>query len=91
MAQTDSGFATCDISEVRAITGQESPGIGCAYNAFSGGDAGSESAAGFRGARSDCLRDRFGADKLKATKRRCSSSTEMPTPYGSSTSRKCSA
>jgi hypothetical protein len=59
MAQTDSGFATCDISEVRAITGQESPGIGCAYNAFSGGYAGSESAAGFRGARSDCLCDRL--------------------------------
>jgi hypothetical protein len=32
------------------------------------GYAGSGSAAGFRGARSVCLRDRFGADKLTATK-----------------------
>ena len=33
----------------------------------------------------------FGADKFKATKRRCSSSTAMPTAYGSTTFRKCSA
>jgi hypothetical protein len=36
MAQPGGGFAAGDISEVRAITGKESPGIGCAYDAFSG-------------------------------------------------------
>jgi hypothetical protein len=36
MAQTGGGFAAGDISEARAITGKESPGIGCAYDAFSG-------------------------------------------------------
>jgi len=35
-AQTGGGFATGDISEARAITGKRSPGIGCAYDAFSG-------------------------------------------------------
>jgi hypothetical protein len=36
MAHPGGGFATGDISEVRAITGKKSPGIGCAYDAFSG-------------------------------------------------------
>jgi hypothetical protein len=36
MARPGGGFAAGDISEVRAITGKESPGIGCAYDAFSG-------------------------------------------------------
>ena len=36
MAHTGGGFAAGDISEVRSITGKESPGIGCAYDAFSG-------------------------------------------------------
>ncbi len=36
MARTGGGFAAGNISEVRAITGKESPGIGCAYDAFSG-------------------------------------------------------
>jgi hypothetical protein len=36
MPRPGGGFATGDISEVRAITGKESPGIGCAYDAFSG-------------------------------------------------------
>ena len=36
MARTGGGFAAGDIGEVRAITGKESPGIGCAYDAFSG-------------------------------------------------------
>jgi hypothetical protein len=36
MARTGGGFAAGDISEVRAITGKDSPGIGCAYDAFSG-------------------------------------------------------
>jgi hypothetical protein len=35
MERTGGGFAAGDIREVRAITGQESPGIGCAYDAFS--------------------------------------------------------
>ncbi len=30
------GFAAGDIGEARAITGKESPGIGCSYDAFSG-------------------------------------------------------
>ncbi len=34
--RTGGGFAAGNISEVRAITGKESPGIGCAYDAFSG-------------------------------------------------------
>ena len=36
MARPGGGFAAGDISEVRAITGKESPGIGCAHDAFSG-------------------------------------------------------
>jgi hypothetical protein len=36
MARPGGGFAAGDISEVRAITGKQSPGIGCAYDAFSG-------------------------------------------------------
>ncbi len=36
MARPGGGFAAGDISEVRAITHKESPGIGCAYDAFSG-------------------------------------------------------
>jgi hypothetical protein len=36
MADPGGGFAAGDISEVRAITGKKSPGIGCAYDAFSG-------------------------------------------------------
>jgi len=36
MANPGGGFAAGDISEVRAITGNKSPGIGCAYDAFSG-------------------------------------------------------
>jgi hypothetical protein len=36
MARTGGGFAAGDISEVRAITGRKSPGIRCAYDAFSG-------------------------------------------------------
>ncbi len=36
MAQTGGGFASGDVSEARAITGKQSPGIGCAYDAFSG-------------------------------------------------------
>jgi hypothetical protein len=36
MASPGGGFATADIREVRAITGKKSPGIGCAYDAFSG-------------------------------------------------------
>ncbi len=36
MARPGGGFAAGDISEVHAITGKESPGIGCAYDAFSG-------------------------------------------------------
>jgi hypothetical protein len=36
MARPGGGFATGDVSEVRAITGKRSPGIGCAYDAFSG-------------------------------------------------------
>jgi hypothetical protein len=35
MARPGGGFAAGDIGEVRAITGKESPGIGCAYDAFS--------------------------------------------------------
>ncbi len=34
MARPGGGFAAGDISEVRAITGKESPGIGCSYDAF---------------------------------------------------------
>ena len=34
MARPGGGFAAGDIGEVRAITGRESPGIGCAYDAF---------------------------------------------------------
>jgi hypothetical protein len=34
-ARTGGGFAAGNIGEVRAITGQPSPGIGCAYDAFS--------------------------------------------------------
>ena len=36
MARPGGGFAAGDVSEVRAITGKKSPGIGCAYDAFSG-------------------------------------------------------
>jgi hypothetical protein len=36
MARTGGGFAAGEIREVRAVTGKESPGIGCAYDAFSG-------------------------------------------------------
>ena len=36
MDRTGGGFATGDISEAHAITGKESPGIGCSYDAFSG-------------------------------------------------------
>jgi len=36
MDRPGGGFATGDIGEVRAITGRKSPGIGCAYDAFSG-------------------------------------------------------
>jgi hypothetical protein len=36
MEDPGGGFAAGDISEVRAITGKKSPGIGCAYDAFSG-------------------------------------------------------
>jgi hypothetical protein len=36
MARPGGGFATGDISEARAITGKESPGIGCSYDAFFG-------------------------------------------------------
>jgi hypothetical protein len=36
MASPGGGFAAGDIGEVRAITGKKSPGIGCAYDAFSG-------------------------------------------------------
>ena len=36
MAQTGGGFAAGDVGEARAITGRKSPGIGCAYDAFSG-------------------------------------------------------
>jgi len=36
MANPGGGFAAGDIGEVRAITGKKSPGIGCAYDAFSG-------------------------------------------------------
>jgi hypothetical protein len=36
MARPGGGFAAGDIAEVRAITGKESPGIGCSYDAFSG-------------------------------------------------------
>lgn len=36
MERTGGGFAAGDISEVRAITGRRSPGIGVAYNAFPG-------------------------------------------------------
>jgi hypothetical protein len=35
-ARTGGGFAAGNISEVSAITGKNSPGIGCAYDAFSG-------------------------------------------------------
>jgi hypothetical protein len=36
MDRPGGGFATGDISEVHAITGRPSPGIGCSYDAFSG-------------------------------------------------------
>ena len=36
MARPGGGFAAGDISEARAITRKESPGIGCSYDAFSG-------------------------------------------------------
>jgi hypothetical protein len=36
MDRPGGGFATGDISEVHAITGRRSPGIGCAFDAFSG-------------------------------------------------------
>jgi hypothetical protein len=36
MDRPGGGFATGDISEVRAITGRPSPGIGCSYDAFVG-------------------------------------------------------
>jgi hypothetical protein len=36
MDRPGGGFAAGDIGEVRAITGRPSPGIGCAYDAFSG-------------------------------------------------------
>jgi hypothetical protein len=36
MDRPGGGFAAGDISEARAITGKQSPGIGCAYDAFSG-------------------------------------------------------
>jgi hypothetical protein len=36
MTHPGGGFATGDIGEVRAITGKKSPGVGCAYDAFSG-------------------------------------------------------
>jgi hypothetical protein len=35
-ARTGGGFAAGDIREIRAITGKPAPGIGCAYDAFSG-------------------------------------------------------
>ncbi len=38
--RTGGGFAAGNIGEVRAITGKESPGIGCSYDAFSGSDHG---------------------------------------------------
>ena len=36
MDRPGGGFATGDIGEVRAITGRQSPGIGCSYDAFFG-------------------------------------------------------
>ena len=36
MDRPGGGFATGDIGEVHAITGRQSPGIGCAYDAFFG-------------------------------------------------------
>jgi hypothetical protein len=36
MDRPGGGFAAGDISEVRRITGERSPGIGCSYDAFSG-------------------------------------------------------
>ena len=36
MDRTGGGFATGDVSEAHAITGKQSPGIGCSYDAFSG-------------------------------------------------------
>ena len=36
IARTGGGFATGNISEAQAITGKESPGIGCSYDAFFG-------------------------------------------------------
>ena len=36
MARPGGGFAAGNISEARAITGKESPGIGCSYDAFFG-------------------------------------------------------
>jgi hypothetical protein len=36
MDRPGGGFAAGDVSEARAITGKESPGIGCAYDAFPG-------------------------------------------------------
>ncbi len=35
-AHTGGGFAAGNIGEARALTGKESPGIGCSYDAFSG-------------------------------------------------------
>ncbi len=35
-ARTGGGFAAGNIGEARALTGKESPGIGCSYDAFSG-------------------------------------------------------
>jgi hypothetical protein len=36
MDRPGGGFAAGDTAEVRAVTGKKSPGIGCAYDAFSG-------------------------------------------------------
>lgn len=36
MDRPGGGFASGDVSEARSITGKQSPGIGCAYDAFSG-------------------------------------------------------